>query len=598
MIIHPSQAFRLVRPILGRIRRVAIRLLRPPAPVPPRLIFAFGGGAGAWDGMGRALYRESSVFRESIEASGAAIEVLLGWPAAAAFRGEDQTPATPEEARRRKIAHLGMIQIAQVDLWRAEGVTPGAVLAVSMGERVAPYAAGALTRDDCARAIAVMAAAMSRTRSPGMMFIVQADAAESRRLCRAAPAPLHWLGTTLPGVSVVYARESDAEGLRAWLGERVVRATRTDWAYHTPFLDTDRDWAAEQLRDVVSSPATCPVYAASAGGMLPAGTRFDAAYFEWAVSRPFHFVEAVSAAVDDGFNAFVSIGAKPSASAQVVEIARARGRQATLIESMREGDELEAWAAAVRQVKSLKIAPPATRVPATASTATLDGLEIFQVYEDLRQGGPVHFLPRQQAWAVLGYDEVKRALLEPGLFSSRIPVLQAADSVLVGNDDPEHAAVRKVLMRHFSADALARRARIGAAEAERLLAPLRAGEDFDVVSQFADPFSAAIGVDVLGIDPAAVATFAEPTLAAAGVPGRMFVEMTGPLAAAGADSELYRSLRADGLDDEEAHSIIRLFWLAGTVEIKRMVATATLVLLQNPELRADVRADPEMLRRF
>jgi len=588
-----------VTPILARIRRVAARLLRPPAaPAEPRLIFSFSGGAGAWDGMGRALYRESAVFRDSIDQSGAVVEAVLGWPAAAAFRGAAEPSATPELARCHELAQLGMIQIAQVDLWRAEGVTPGAVLGVSMGEEVAPYAAGALTRDECARVVAVMAAAISRTRSPGLMFIVAADAAEGRRLCRAAPAPLDWLGTTVPGAVVLRARESDAALLRSWLGARVVREMPSDWCYHTPLLDVDRAGAAEQLGGVVSRPAACPVYAASAGGRLPPGTPFDATYFDWMASRPFHFVEAAAAAVDDGFNTFVSIGAQPSTSAQVVEIARTRGRPAKLIDSMREGNETEAWAGAVRQVKALRFVPPAPRAPAAASTAILEGTELFPMYEELRQAGPVHFLARQSSWAVLGYDEVKRVLLEPRLFSSRVPVIQAVDPVLVGSDDPEHAAVRRVLARHFSAEALARRARIGAAEAERLVAPLRAGEDFDVVSGFAAPFADAIGVDVLGIDPAVVATFAEPTLGAGGGSERLVREMSGPLAAVAPRSELYRSLRADGLDDAAAHSVIRLFWLAGTVEIKRMIGLATLVLLENPELRAPVRADRELLRRF
>ncbi len=98
--------------------------------------------------MGRRLYQHEPAFRDSIDATGAVVERVLDWAAADRFRFGGEPEPTPEEiARRNEIIHLGMVQIALVDLWRDRGTRPGAVLSVSLGEVVAPYAADAMTRD-------------------------------------------------------------------------------------------------------------------------------------------------------------------------------------------------------------------------------------------------------------------------------------------------------------------------------------------------------------------------------------------------------------------------------------------------------------------
>ena len=93
----------------------------------------------------------------------AVVDDVLGWNAAAHFRGIDEPPGSPTLARRNDIIRLGLLQLAQVDLWRAEDIVPEGVVSVSLGEMVAPYAAGAISRADCARILAVVAHAISRT---------------------------------------------------------------------------------------------------------------------------------------------------------------------------------------------------------------------------------------------------------------------------------------------------------------------------------------------------------------------------------------------------------------------------------------------------
>ncbi len=102
--------------LLRKAKRMAGRVRERIVPHEHRLMFAFPGSAGAWPGMGRELYRHEPVFREAIDAAGAVVEEVLGWPAAATFRGEDDASTTPELERRNEIIHLGKVQLAQEEL--------------------------------------------------------------------------------------------------------------------------------------------------------------------------------------------------------------------------------------------------------------------------------------------------------------------------------------------------------------------------------------------------------------------------------------------------------------------------------------------------
>jgi cytochrome P450 len=593
-------------PLLPRIRSIARSVAERMARPGQRVLFSFAGASGAWPGMGRETYRREAAFRDAVDASSAVVEEVLGWSPAPVFRGEEDAPDAPGLlARRNRFVLLGTMQIAQVELWREAGVTPGGVVSVSMGEIAAAYAAGALSRGDCARALAVMAQEVSRRRSPERMFLLDADEAEARRLCRAAPAPLDYLGSAAPRLAAVLGREPDADVLRAFLGGSVTREVATDASYHTPRLGMDLARAEERLRGLAQRPPACPVYSAAAGGALPAGTPFDARFFAWALSRPFHFADAVSAALEDGFDLVVSIGAAPSTAAQVAATARARGRAVSLVDTAREGDETGAWKRARAAVRPLRAPRPAAPPAWTPRTLHLDDPAVAgrlpEVYEELRRLGPVHHLERHGFWLVLDFEPVQRALADWRRFSSALPVLERIDPVLLGSDPPAHTAVRRLLAEHFSSATVARRGRLAEAAAERLLQPLAEGREMDVVRDLADPLADAVGGDVLGLDADAVATLREPTLTAGGDTARLYAELRAPIDAVAHRSALYHALLrgADGaLDDAAARSLLRLLWIAGTGEPRRVLASAVLLLLRDDGARARVAADPRLAGPF
>lgn len=293
------------------------------------LLFVIPGGSGGFPSLNAELYREQRAFRDSIECTAAVVRELLGWDPAAAFRGERETPMTPELERRNELVHHGLTRIALIDQWRADGIVPDGAIGVSLGEVIAPYAVGAISREECARLMTVTSHAVTQTPSAHRTYVIEADAETALRLCRTAPAPVDFLGPSSPRLSLVLCRESDAEIVRSWFGAAVVKEAPSAWPYHTPNMYWNVEWSRTVLgRGVALGPVHRPVYSPAVGALLPAGTRFDAQCVQWMMTGPSHFSNAVSAALADGFDTFVQFAARPMyVLADAVQTAEAEGRR-------------------------------------------------------------------------------------------------------------------------------------------------------------------------------------------------------------------------------------------------------------------------------
>jgi len=317
-----------------------------------KLLFSFEGGSGARPEMGQALYATRAAFRESIDATSAIVESILQWSCARTFHEQriEDCAATPEQQRRNELVRLGALQVAQLDLWREQGIVPDGVCGVSLGEMVMPYAAGILSRNDTARVLAVTSAAISRTRVPSVLFQLHADESAARRLCDEAPAPLQFLGATGPAATLALSSPADAETLRCYLARHITRELASDWNYHTPSLPVDRTWM-QQLSNLRSGAPRIPIFSSIVGDRLPADVRLDGDYFATLVSQPFHFARAASAAIAAGFDLVVNVGPKAGVSHQIAALARLQDRDIRVLRPLDTEDECGAWDRVVQEVR-------------------------------------------------------------------------------------------------------------------------------------------------------------------------------------------------------------------------------------------------------
>ncbi|MEM7181271.1 MAG: SDR family NAD(P)-dependent oxidoreductase [Spirochaetota bacterium] len=113
--------------------------------------FLYSGLGGQWPQMGIRLYRDSSVFKNTLLRCDEIISPLLGYSLIKELLQENQK----KQSDKFHLVQLLIfsIQAGLSDLWNFLGILPDAIVGHSMGEVAAAYASGALQLEDAAQVI-------------------------------------------------------------------------------------------------------------------------------------------------------------------------------------------------------------------------------------------------------------------------------------------------------------------------------------------------------------------------------------------------------------------------------------------------------------
>ncbi|TDD73312.1 SDR family NAD(P)-dependent oxidoreductase [Actinomadura darangshiensis] len=219
---------------------------------PGRPVWVFSGYGAQRAGMAQRLLEEEPAFAEAIDdLDGLFAEE--GGPDLWALLEEGRKPDGPADA----MPVLFAIQIGLARMWKAYGVTPGAVIGHSMGEVAAAVVAGALTLEDGVRVICRRSRLLTRLVGGGAMAVLGASAEEVARLADGLPevyaavhsSPKQTVVTGDAGQVAEIVKRAEAEG-------RLARMVQAEGAGHSPQVDPLLPDLRELLADVGADPGT------------------------------------------------------------------------------------------------------------------------------------------------------------------------------------------------------------------------------------------------------------------------------------------------------------------------------------------------------
>jgi cytochrome P450 len=269
----------------------------------------------------------------------------------------------------------------------------------------------------------------------------------------------------------------------------------------------------------------------------------------------------------------------------------------------------------------------------------------YPMYRTLRETRPVH--KTMGMWVLTRHADVRAVLHDRTFSAGLIPELvtrQAArgagsgqpasvadaasvrrisrlgEKSLVFTDNPEHARLRGLVNRVFTAEAVTSlRPRVEQVAA-RLLARARARGDMDAIADFAAPLPLTVMCDWMALPPVLrqragewthdVRFLLEPGLMSAedfNRVGGVVAAFTAALAELVAQrrrrpgpdlvSQLAATVTGSGdrLDDEEAAFVCIMCFVAGNETTKSLIGNGLLALLRHPGQRARLRRDPGRL---
>jgi cytochrome P450 len=133
----------------------------------------------------------------------------------------------------------------------------------------------------------------------------------------------------------------------------------------------------------------------------------------------------------------------------------------------------------------------------------------YTYFSRLREEHPVHWNARDEAWLITRYDDVVWLTRHPELFSSAVftPPSQAASSsvqqvfadMFIRRDRPTHTAMRQVVHRAFTPQAVERWRPLVRSVMHTLLDEVEAQGGLEVLHEFAMPMTVAVIAQLVGL---------------------------------------------------------------------------------------------------
>ena len=204
----------------------------------PRVAFVFSGQGTQYVNMGRELYEQEMVYRETVEQCSEVVARELGldlvqvlYPKA----GEEQR--AEEQLRETRVTQpaLFVVEYALAQLWQSWGVKPTAVLGHSIGEYVAACLAGVFTASEGLRLVTQRGELMQEMVPGAMLAVGLSEAAVSEVLHR----DLSLAAVNAPGWCVVSGANEAVTALERELIGRDVEVSRlkTSHAFHSVLME-------------------------------------------------------------------------------------------------------------------------------------------------------------------------------------------------------------------------------------------------------------------------------------------------------------------------------------------------------------------------
>ncbi|MBI1357395.1 MAG: SDR family NAD(P)-dependent oxidoreductase [Acidobacteria bacterium] len=276
------------------------------APRRPKVVFAFPGQGGQWQGMGRELLAAEPAFRAAVEACDRSMRADFGGSVLQCLE------SGALDGIERIQPALFAVQVGLAALWKSWGIEPDAVVGHSMGEAAAAFVAGALSLDDAARIICRRSALLRRISGRGAMAIVELSRTEAALRLDGLQDRVSVAVSNSARSTVLSGDPSAIDELLATLEREGVfcRRVKVEVASHSPQVDELRADLHEALRGLAPRTATVPFYSTVTGEPAD-GRELDGPYWLDNLRRPVLFADAVRRLLGDDHHLFLEIGPHP-----------------------------------------------------------------------------------------------------------------------------------------------------------------------------------------------------------------------------------------------------------------------------------------------
>ncbi|QLE75412.1 type I polyketide synthase [Streptomyces rectiverticillatus] len=299
-----------------------------------RLAFVCSGQGPVWWPLDPAL-REEPALLATLEECDRLVRDEAGWSLIGQLWAGQEASRLDEPDFCQPA--LFAVQVALANVWRSRGIVPDAVVGHSMGEVAAAHLSGALSLKDAVAVICRRGRVIRTVSGRGRMAVVELPADAVRDELRGLESRVSVAAVNAPTSTVISGDADVVEEVTAGLQERGVFCRilqSVDFASHSPQMEPLMDDLAGALSGLKPMSPRLPMYSTVTGGTGD-GRALDGGYWAENIRTPVLFAAAVDGLLDDGHDVFVELSPHPGLLPAIAQSARARGRETTLLPSLR-----------------------------------------------------------------------------------------------------------------------------------------------------------------------------------------------------------------------------------------------------------------------
>lgn len=300
----------------------------------PKIVFVFPGQGSQWTGMGRQLFDEEPVFRETLEACEPLIHKEAGFSVIAHLRADDSQAEQSSIAIIQPV--LFAIEIALATLWRSWGIVPDCVVGHSMGEVAAAFIAGMLSLEDAVKVICRRSRLLKRISGQGAMALIELPFSDAEAAIAGYENELGIAASNGPRSTIIAGNPSALDHVLSTLETNGVfcRRVKVDVASHSPQVQPLRDGLLDALRDLQPHGGTLPMRSTVTGNPLQ-GAELSPNYWFENLRRPVRFSSVIQDLLRDGHSLFLEMSPHPILLPSIEETLAANKAQGMALASTR-----------------------------------------------------------------------------------------------------------------------------------------------------------------------------------------------------------------------------------------------------------------------
>jgi hybrid polyketide synthase/nonribosomal peptide synthetase FtdB len=296
--------------------------------------FVYSGMGPQWWGMGRQLYMENDVFRETInECDEAFRKIEKTWSI------KEQINCTPDksglyETQFALPVNLSL-QIALTRVIKKLGIKPDAVTGHSTGELTACYEAGVFSLEDALKIAYIRGTHQKKLSGAGGLLTLNITASQANDIIEKKGGSLSLAAVnsnnsvTLAGTTPELEKISDQ-----YAEEAMPKFLKVNVPYHSRIMDQIKDDFIKGIKIISPKETKRPLYSTVKKQILP-GSHITPYYLWENIRQPVLFSETISLMIDHGYNTYLEIGPHPVLMLPLSQIGKSKNRELNLFYTMR-----------------------------------------------------------------------------------------------------------------------------------------------------------------------------------------------------------------------------------------------------------------------